>query len=125
MDRGLWAIWYEIADTLRKEYLAWFHGTHIPADFLSHIRNLHFVLRITISVHQYNRTSALAAGVNGLQLSPSLLQVQRSQNLTVRAQPFIDFMHGGIKHFRQHNVPVKKTWPVLIPNAQRIAKPRV
>jgi hypothetical protein len=30
MDRGLWAIWYEIADAQREEYLAWFHGTHIP-----------------------------------------------------------------------------------------------
>ena len=30
MDRGLWAIWYEIADAHRAEYLAWFHGVHIP-----------------------------------------------------------------------------------------------
>lgn len=30
MDRGLWAIWYEIADANRAEYLAWFHGVHIP-----------------------------------------------------------------------------------------------
>lgn len=30
MDRGIWAIWYEVADEDRTEYLAWFHGRHIP-----------------------------------------------------------------------------------------------
>lgn len=30
MDRGLWALWYDIADAQREEYLAWFHGVHIP-----------------------------------------------------------------------------------------------
>lgn len=30
MDRGLWAIWYEISDAMRAEYLAWFHDVHIP-----------------------------------------------------------------------------------------------
>ena len=30
MDRGLWAIWYEISDVMRAEYLAWFHDVHIP-----------------------------------------------------------------------------------------------
>ncbi|MPZ46030.1 MAG: hypothetical protein GEV05_22125 [Betaproteobacteria bacterium] len=30
MDRGIWAIWYDVANEHRSEYLAWFHGTHIP-----------------------------------------------------------------------------------------------
>jgi hypothetical protein len=30
MDRGIWALWYEIADGDKSEYLAWFHGVHIP-----------------------------------------------------------------------------------------------
>ena len=29
MDRGIWAIWYDVADEHRSEYLAWFHDTHI------------------------------------------------------------------------------------------------
>jgi len=29
MDRGIWAIWYDVAHENRAEYLAWFHDTHI------------------------------------------------------------------------------------------------
>ncbi|MFN9490117.1 MAG: hypothetical protein ACK59Y_10120 [Betaproteobacteria bacterium] len=30
MDHGIWAIWYEIAETQRAAYLDWFHRVHIP-----------------------------------------------------------------------------------------------
>lgn len=30
MDRGIWAIWYELPDGARSEYLDWFHCVHIP-----------------------------------------------------------------------------------------------
>ena len=32
MDRGIWAIWYELPEesAARSEYLEWFHGVHIP-----------------------------------------------------------------------------------------------
>lgn len=30
MDRGIWAIWYELDDGSKSEYLAWFHEVHIP-----------------------------------------------------------------------------------------------
>lgn len=30
MDRGLWAIWYDISEEQKSEYLDWFHGVHIP-----------------------------------------------------------------------------------------------
>ena len=30
MDRGIWAIWYEVPEEARSEYLDWFHGVHIP-----------------------------------------------------------------------------------------------
>jgi len=30
MDRGIWAIWYEVAEENRSEYLDWFHRVHIP-----------------------------------------------------------------------------------------------
>ena len=30
VDRGMWAIWYELDDADWPEYGAWFHGTHIP-----------------------------------------------------------------------------------------------
>jgi len=29
MDRGIWAIWYELPDADRSEYLDWFHDVHI------------------------------------------------------------------------------------------------
>jgi hypothetical protein len=30
MDRGIWALWYEIADENKPDYLDWFHRVHIP-----------------------------------------------------------------------------------------------
>jgi len=30
MDRGIWAIWYDIADADWREYASWFHEVHIP-----------------------------------------------------------------------------------------------
>ncbi|MBI3918596.1 MAG: hypothetical protein HY322_16510 [Betaproteobacteria bacterium] len=30
MDRGIWAIWYEMPEEVRSEYLDWFHRVHIP-----------------------------------------------------------------------------------------------
>ncbi len=32
MTQGIWAVWYDLSndDTLREEYLDWFHGTHLP-----------------------------------------------------------------------------------------------
>ena len=30
MDHGIWAIWYEVPEEARSEYLDWFHGVHIP-----------------------------------------------------------------------------------------------
>lgn len=30
MDRGIWAIWYELAAASKSEYLAWFHQVHMP-----------------------------------------------------------------------------------------------
>lgn len=30
MDRGIWAIWYEVPEECRATYLAWFHEVHIP-----------------------------------------------------------------------------------------------
>lgn len=30
LDRGIWAIWYAVPEACRAEYLAWFHGVHLP-----------------------------------------------------------------------------------------------
>ena len=30
MDRGIWAIGYELPEEIKPEYLDWFHGVHIP-----------------------------------------------------------------------------------------------
>ena len=31
MDRGIWAIWYDLPEEGKEEYLAWLHEEHIPA----------------------------------------------------------------------------------------------
>ena len=30
MDHGIWAIWYDVPDAHKTEYLDWFHHVHIP-----------------------------------------------------------------------------------------------
>ena len=30
MDRGIWAIWYDLPEEGREEYLAWLHEVHLP-----------------------------------------------------------------------------------------------
>ena len=30
MDRGIWAIWYDVDNADRRDYLRWFHDVHIP-----------------------------------------------------------------------------------------------
>jgi hypothetical protein len=30
MDRGIWAIWYDLAETNQAPYIEWFHHVHIP-----------------------------------------------------------------------------------------------
>jgi hypothetical protein len=30
MDRGVWAIWYDLPESGKSEYLDWFHQVHIP-----------------------------------------------------------------------------------------------
>jgi len=30
MDRGIWALWYDVPQAARPEYLAWFHRVHVP-----------------------------------------------------------------------------------------------
>ncbi len=30
MDNGIWATWYDLADTTRESFLAWLHGTYCP-----------------------------------------------------------------------------------------------
>lgn len=30
MDRGIWALWYEVEEPDRAEYLEWFHRVHVP-----------------------------------------------------------------------------------------------
>jgi hypothetical protein len=30
MDRGIWALWYELPEAAKSEYFEWFHNVHIP-----------------------------------------------------------------------------------------------
>ena len=30
MDHGIWAIWYDVLDEQKSEYLDWFHHVHVP-----------------------------------------------------------------------------------------------
>ena len=35
-DTGIYALWYDLAPETKDEYIAWLHGTHLPAMLQRH-----------------------------------------------------------------------------------------
>ena len=81
-----------------------------------------FVLRMAVGVHQHDRQRAVAVGVQLLQRVTDRRRIRRLQDLAVRADAFIDFDHLRIEQLGQYDVAIEDTRPVLIGDAQRVAK---
>ncbi len=83
MDRGLWAIWYEISDAMRAEYLAWFHDVHIPEKLArpGYAWAAHYALE-SRDKHAY--LALFAATTTATFLNPSPAQLAQRQSAQTR-----------------------------------------
>jgi len=69
MDRGLFATWYDLPAGVEAEYLAWLHGTHLPAMlrrpgylWAAHVRNVTDPEREAASARRLVHTTDAAVG---------------------------------------------------------------
>ena len=83
MDRGLWAIWYEISAAMRAEYLAWFHAVHIPEKLArpGYVWAAHYALEGGDG-HAY--LALFAASSTAIFLNPSPAQLAQRQSAQTR-----------------------------------------
>ena len=63
-DAGIYALWYDLAPETRDEYIAWLHGTHLPAMlqrpgylWAAHVENVTSPEREARNANRLNRTS--------------------------------------------------------------------
>jgi len=93
MDRGIWAIWYEIADDNQSEYLDWFHSVHIPEKLSrpGYVWAAHYTLIPAAQTTSYLALFAATTAYTFLNPSPGqLLQRQSPQTkrmMAMRQQP--------------------------------------
>lgn len=83
MDRGIWAIGYELPDEIKPEYLDWFHGVHIPEKLSrpGYVWAAHYELVNNADGGQGNGYLALFGGVTAHTfLSPSPGQLIQRQS---------------------------------------------
>ena len=64
----------------------------------------------------------IAFVIGGLQIAPRALDGQRRQHLAVRADALVDFDHLAVEQFGQHDMAREDLRPVLVGDAQRVAK---
>jgi hypothetical protein len=83
MDRGLWAIWYEVPDALQSEYLDWFHGVHIPEKLSrpGYVWAAHYALQ---SGNGRRYLALFAAATSHTFLNPSPAQLAQRQSAETR-----------------------------------------
>ena len=80
------------------------------------------MLRITIAVHQHDGQGTIAGIEGGLKIRAHARGIRCLQHVAVRADAFVDFDHARVEQFRQHDMAVENPRPVLIGDAQSIAK---
>ena len=81
-----------------------------------------FMCAIAVAVHENNCNAAQPFCIMRKQLLFQERFIKRLQHLTLRANALLGFNNRAVQQLGQHNVPIKKAWPVLVGDAQRIAK---
>ena len=81
-----------------------------------------FVCRVAIAVHEDNGDRTQTALVLRQQFGLQLRLVKRLDHIAVRTAALPGFDHRAVQQFRQHDVAVKDTGPVLVRNAQCVPK---
>ena len=80
------------------------------------------VLGVAVAVHEDDRHRAQAGGVRGAQVALELRLVERPLDLATRADAFVGLDDTCVQQFGQHDVSLEDPRPVLVGDAQRVAK---
>ncbi len=75
-----------------------------------------------VAVHEDNRAGADAGVEGGLQLHTQRVGLQRLHHLALRADTLVGFDDPFVQQLGQHDVAIEQARPILIGDAQRIAK---
>ena len=85
-------------------------------------RHPRFVIRMPVPMHEYDCDRRVPFLAHPPQVGADLVLVKGHEDLAAGADALIDFHHFAVQHFRQDDMPVENARPVLVGDAQRIAK---
>ena len=85
-------------------------------------RHPRFVIRMPVPVHEDDCDRRVPFLAHPPQVGADLVLVKGHEDLAAGADALIDFDHFAVQHFRQDDMPVENARPVLVGDAQRIAK---
>src|SRR5437660_12157228 len=74
------------------------------------------------TVHQHDRGRAIALAIRRFEIAPGPFELERNQYIAASADALLHLDDFRIQKFRQDDVPVEDARPVLIGDAQRVAK---
>src|SRR6266853_1553650 len=92
------------------------------ADGARQLRYSPLVLLIAVTVHQHDRGRTIALAVCRFEVAPGPLGIERNQHLAPGADALLHLDDFRIQELGQDDVPVEDAGPVLVGDAQRVAK---
>ena len=98
------------------------YGNLRIADGTGQLRDLLLVLPVAVAVHEHDRGRAIALAVCRFEVAPGPFDLKRNPHLAPRTDALLHLDDLRIQKFGQHDVPVENSRPVLIGDAQRVAK---
>ena len=81
-----------------------------------------FVVGEAITVHQHDRDRSIAVVERRLEPRAGAGLVERRHEVTAGADAFVDLDHPRVQQLRQHDAPIEQPRPVLVRDAERVAK---
>ncbi len=93
------------------------------ADFTRQLAQTAFMIGVAVTMHQGNGHGANTSVENVLQLGPRGGLIQSNNHIALGIQALGHFHNRFIQQFRQDDFTVEQARPILVGNAQGIAKP--
>ena len=118
-DRGVAAgdELHQRADLVRRGHLR-------EADASRQVCQPQLVIRIAIAMHEHDRAGAHACSERRAQFSFGRAEIERPARSRRARRALVDFDHRLVQHRRQFDAPHEEFRPMLIADAQRVARSR-
>ncbi len=98
------------------------HGNLRVADGARQLRDFLLVLPVAVAVHEHDRDGAIALAIGRFEVAADLPGLERNQHLPSSADALLHLDNFRIEELGQDDVPVEDARPVLVGDAQRVAK---